>query len=226
MTEPGDRCGMKARFPAIYRDRHGRQPTEILIDGREISVTVRGVDFGGLDFDALEPDPNSDPTKVAGFALQSGCLVSCEIEFTMPMLVAVGNAPHECPLHLRIEIPRREPKVWNWAKVFLTLTMGERTINSAGHSGHFELEMLDIQRQLPTGTYLKACINCAYSDYSPAGQDMTGMMCFRHHKAAYRAIRSKQDMFRVSAEAKPEYVQEFHLCPEFERRRPGTGYRG
>jgi hypothetical protein len=217
---------MKARLPAIYRDEHGQVPTEIVIDDRELRLMVRGVEFSGLDFDMLEPKPGSDPTRCGEFTLQSGSLVSCEIESTMPILVAVGDATQECSLHLRIEVPRAEPKVWNWAKAFLTLTMGDKTFSSAGHSGHFESEMLDIQRQLPDGTYLKACINCAYSDYSPAGQDMTGMMCFRRHKAAYLSVVGKRDMFRVTAEAKPEYVQEFHLCPEFERRRPGSGYRG
>jgi hypothetical protein len=160
------------------------------------------------------------------FALQNGCLVSCEIEFTIPILVAIGNVTQHYPLQLRIEVPRTEPKVRTWAKAFLTLTMGDRVISSAGHSGHFESEMLDIQRQLPQGAYLKACINCAYSDYSPAGQDMTGMLCFRLHKAAYLGVVGKSDMFRITAETSPEYVQEFHVCPEFERRRPGTGYRG
>ena len=86
--------------------------------------------------------------------------------------------------------------------------------------------MLDIQQQLPAGTYMKACINCAYSDYSPFGRYMTGMMCFRHNKAAYLAVRDKWDLFRLTDEVQPEYIQEFHLCPEFEGRRPGTGYRG
>jgi uncharacterized protein DUF6304 len=217
---------MKASFPAIYHDSHGQAAAEIAIDGRELHLKVRGIEFSGLDFDALEPNPGSAPTELAVFALQSGCLVSCEIELTMPILVAVGNARQHCPLHLRIEVPRTEPEVRTWAKAFLTLTIGDKTFRSAGHSGLFELEMLDIQHQLPEGAYLKACINCAYSDYSPAGQDMTGMMCFRLHKAAYLGVVGKFDMFRVTAETKPEYVQEFHLCPEFERRRPGTGYRG
>ncbi len=55
---------------------------------------------------------------------------------------------------------------------------------------------------------------------------MTGMMCFRHNKAAYLAVRDKWDLFRLTDEVQPEYIQEFHLCPEFEGRRPGTGYRG
>lgn len=226
MAQSSCENGMHARFPAIYRDEHGEVSGEIVIDGRELRLMVRGVEFSGWDFDGLEPNPGSDPTIVADFPLQGGCLVSCEIEFAMPILVADRGATHECPLHLRIVVPRVEPNVWSWAKAFLMLTVGDKTISSGGHSGHFESEMLDIQRQLPEHAYLKACINCAYSDYSPAGQDMTGMMCFRRNKAAYLSVVGKRDMFRVTAEAKPEYVQEFHLCPEFERRRPGTGYRG
>ena len=116
---------MHACFPAIYRDRNGEVSTELVIDGCEMRLVVRGVEFSGLDFDALEPNPESDPTKVAGFTLQHGCLVSCEIIFTMPLPVVVGDALTTNPLHLRIEVPREEPGVWNWAKAYLALTIGD-----------------------------------------------------------------------------------------------------
>ena len=46
-----------------------------------------------------------------------------------------------------------------------------------------EDELLDIQRQMPEGTYLKACINCAFSDYCPGGHGLFGgLACFRDNK--------------------------------------------
>src|SRR5262245_4480896 len=119
MAQSASESGMKACFPAIYRDSHGQADAEIAIDGRELRLKVRGIEFSGLDFDALGPNPGSAPPELAVFALQSGRLVSCEIEFTMPMLVAIGNVTQNCPLQLRIEVPRTEPKVWTWAKAFL-----------------------------------------------------------------------------------------------------------
>jgi hypothetical protein len=217
---------MHGRFPAIYRDQLGEESTELVIDGQELRIVVRGTEFAGLDFDMLRPVPGSGAIGSAELKLHEGNLIPYEIEFTIPISVVVDNKAEACALQIAIEVPRREGRDWNWPKAHLILPTGGLTLRSPGHSGHFESEMLDLQRQLPAGTYIKACINCAYSDYSAAGQDMLGMMCFRRDKAAYSAVRSKQDMFRVTSEVRPEYVQEFHLCPEFERRRPGTGYRG
>jgi hypothetical protein len=108
----------------------------------------------------------------------------------------------------------------------LELRLGGRTYQSSGRSGWFEDEMLDVQGQLPPGTYLRACITCAYSDYSPIGHGLFGgMACFRDNKAEYLAVRSKADLFRIWG-TMTEFVQETYLCPEFERRQPGTGYRG
>jgi hypothetical protein len=86
--------------------------------------------------------------------------------------------------------------------------------------------MLDVQNQLPSGTHLRACITCAYSDYSPVGHGLFGgLACFRDNKSEYLAVRSKADLFRIWSKM-TGFVQETYLCPEFERRQPRTGYRG
>ncbi len=51
------------------------------------------------------------------------------------------------------------------------------------------------------------------------------MACFRDNKENYLQVSSKADIFRIW-DTLTEYVQETYLCPEFQRRRPGTGYRG
>ena len=56
------------------------------------------------------------------------------------------------------------------------------------------------------------------------------MICFRANKAGYLALPSGGDFekdayFDVMATVS-EMVQETYVCPEFERRMPGTGYRG
>ncbi len=78
---------------------------------------------------------------------------------------------------------------------------------------------------------MKACINCAFSDYSPYGHGLFGnLICFRANKTGYLARSSnedfcKDDYFDVM-ETVSEMVRETYLCPEFEKRAPGTGYRG
>jgi hypothetical protein len=108
----------------------------------------------------------------------------------------------------------------------LKLTIEGRLIASKGCSAWFEDEMLDIQKQLPQDTYMKGCINCAFSDYSPAGHGLFGgLACFRDNKQGYLSVKTKQDLFCVW-KTMTEYVQETYLCPEFARRIPGSSYRG
>ena len=80
---------------------------------------------------------------------------------------------------------------------------------------------------MPEGEYLKACINCAFSDYSPFGHGLFGgLACFRDNKEGYRMVKTKHDLFRVWGTMTGVLVQETFLCREFERRFPDTGYRG
>jgi hypothetical protein len=86
--------------------------------------------------------------------------------------------------------------------------------------------LLDIQKHLPEGVFMKACINCLYSDYSPLGHGLFGgMMCFRNLKEEYLLVKSKDDLWSVHGRQE-RMVQETYLCPDFARRVPGTGYRG
>ena len=49
------------------------------------------------------------------------------------------------------------------------------------------------------------------------------MSCHRDAKEQYLAVRSKLDYWSVPV---TEVVMETYVCPEYERRIPGTGYRG
>ncbi len=51
------------------------------------------------------------------------------------------------------------------------------------------------------------------------------MMCFRNLKSEYLKVKSKTDFWSVHNHY-DRMVQETYLCPEFERRVLGTGYRG
>ena len=108
----------------------------------------------------------------------------------------------------------------------LVLQFDGRTFSGPGTSGWFEDELLAIQAQLPEGVFIKACVNCLYSDYSPYGHGLFGgMMCFRNLKAEYLKVTTKDGFWSVHGR-QDRFVQETYLCPEFERRVAGTGYRG
>lgn len=89
----------------------------------------------------------------------------------------------------------------------------------------FEYLLLNLLKSIGDKYRLRHCIDCLFSDYWPAGNQVFGdMMCFRKHKEQYLKVKSKSDIFILRP--KSEEVQEIHSCDEFEMRVPGTGYRG
>src|SRR5260221_6389950 len=107
----------------------------------------------------------------------------------------------------------------------LSLAVNGHAYHSSGKTGWFEGELISLHSALPMGAYLIACINCAYSDYSPYGHGLFGgMACFRKFKQQYANVRSKDDLFPILNNA--DVVQETYLCQEFAKRRPHTGYKG
>jgi hypothetical protein len=218
---------MFVRYPATYSDRSGVELTTIRNDGKLLSVAIRGVEFRGGDFDALEPPAGTDPDMLASFTLQQNALCSCTIDTEIPVPVVMPEGIVEGVLAVHIELGGRSPNGGiDREHLVLRLRVGDRVLTSRGWSGWFEDELADLQRLLPEGTYLKACINCAFSDYIPAGHGLFGCLaCFRGNKTGYRAVQTKRDLFAIWC-TMTEYVQETFLCPEFERRSPGTGYRG
>lgn len=219
---------MRAEYPGIYRDRHGEESITIVDDGEMLRMTVRGAEFSGQDFDSMEPvDPIESPL-LAPFALWGHCLTSCAIECDISVPVVAGNEVLPRHLHMYLELrpvdAERSPRV-NRGHPLLELTVAGGVFSSRPH-GYFEDALRDIQAALPSNMYIKACINCAYSDYSPFGQGLSGgLACFRDQKESYRQVKGKHGMFALW-DKRTEYVRETALCPEFERRVPGTGYRG
>lgn len=214
-------------YPARYSDARGHEATTITNDGTTLQMSVRGVTWHGPDFDLLEPAAGTAPELLAQFSLHHDCLVRCEITCEIP--VRVRAATEELPATLSVELLLGAPTArgnLDEERLRLTLRWDGGAIAGNGTSGHFEDELLEIQRQLPPGVYIRTCINCAYSDYSPGGGGLFGWMsCFRNVKAEYLQVRSKADYWPVLERAERS-VQETYHCDEFERRRPGTGYRG
>ena len=51
------------------------------------------------------------------------------------------------------------------------------------------------------------------------------MLCYRDNREEYLAVKSKREYMNMKGRP-TEQVQETYLCPEFQRRIAGTGYRG
>jgi hypothetical protein len=210
------------RFPGRYRDRYGEEEVIFEGNGRSIRVTIRGIVFEGIDFDDLVPVKARDVALASQFTFAGDSLSACEIELEIRLPVFTPHGEVPAMLWAVLVLGQQRPT----ERLKLRLHLPDRILESAGGSGWFEDELLDLQQQLSGGTYLKACINCAFSDYSPYGHGLFGgLACFRDQKEAYRRVTEKDDLFDLWDNL-TEYVPETYLCPEFERRPPGTGYRG
>ena len=223
---------MTTTYRARYKDRFGDEATTILNDGETLTMVVRGVQFRGNDFDGFEPQDVSDPAQLSSFTFLHGSLCFCAIEADIPVPVVTPTGAVDGLLTFELELGEPLPTgQMDRERLKLSLAVNGQNYSSEGKTGWFEGEMLDLQGRLPPGTFMKACINCAFSDYSPYGHGLFGnMICFRANKKGYLALHSGEDFSKDAyfavMETVSELVQETHLCPEFERRAPGTGYRG
>lgn len=215
------------KYSGTYTDARGSESIVIYNDGRNLSVTIRGVEFSGTDFDALTPTANATADQLGAFSLHRHDLCACRIACEMPISVHDNGQQKMGALFIQLKLGEPAPNGGlDRQALSLVLSFGQQRFASSGSKGWFEDELLDIQQQLPEGVYLKACINCLYSDYSPLGHGSFGQMrCFRNLKREYLNVQSKVDFWSLH-DRYQRLVQETYLCEEFERRVPGTGYRG
>jgi hypothetical protein len=211
--------------PFHYTDHTGTIVGTMTNDGADIRINLDGWEFVGKMFDDLEPVQTMGlPDR---FEIHHDSLIDCNFEFSIPVLVNDQNQLIKVDLSVHFELGKPNNRRGIDKEAFqISLEYNAVKYSSSGKQGDMEDELLEIQKQLPDGVFLQACINCLYSDYSPYGNGVFGcMMCFRNLKQEYLQVKSKQDFWGV-ANRFERLVQETWLCDEFERRVPGTGYRG
>ncbi len=214
-------------FPGQYEDASGTEPVEWRIvpssrpgwDRRfEIHAEIRGVHVWGADFDGLDAEGTAD----AGSRLalnQVDELSNCVLSGDLPCTVTVSGVTRPSTIRFVLDLsPPLDPSLAN-----LTLACEIDGATYAVSGTWFEDGLLRLERSFPPDHQLVACLTCLYSDYPPGGHGLTGMQCHRDAKTQYLAVRTKADYWGVPV---TEDVPETYLCDEYERRVPGTGYRG
>ena len=218
------------RFDGEYEDPNGVETITWLaeiaegpgVPRFELRTSIRGLEFSGFDFDGLEA-VDHEVAIASGFSLQpSGDLFECVLRGALPLTVAVGPELMPAALDFALDL-RREATRNRSAPMNLTLstTIGDATYRVV--DDWFEDGLEKLIAQLEDGERLVCCFTCLYSDYSPLGHGLLGMRCHRDAKEQYLAVRSKVDYWPVPV---AEDVMESYLCPEYDIRVPGTGYRG
>ncbi|MGW7414764.1 DUF6304 family protein [Streptomyces sp. NPDC054863] len=216
-----------------YRDRAGTQALTISTDGRRLHARIRGAEFTGQSFDALRPAPEEPPDGGLFALTPQGTLCGCVLEWDIPMPVYDAGTVHRAVLRCLLTLGSPVPDGPGLDRVHLGLALHfDGALFLSGRAENdFAGALAEIQRRLPSGSYLKSCLSCAFSDYFPGGSG-TGffgaLTCFRDAKDAYRAVEDRGGLLDLW-DSGSGTVQETHRCPDFERRPDegrGTGHRG
>ncbi|MFE5035855.1 DUF6304 family protein [Streptomyces sp. NPDC056683] len=218
--------GSPQHYPAVVTDRWGQCETTLINSGGTFTMVLRGNRFEGTSVDSLALV--GAPTEAEPPALNHGDLCSCTIEWRMSVEASLADTGlTSIPLTARLALGDPAPdNAIDSVGVTLKLHLPTGVVETTTPQGWMEDALLDLQRRLPDGTRLLACISCAFSDYHPAGSGFIGSMaCFRDRKDAYRAVAGKWDLFDLWDE-RSGFVQETFHCPDFEQRQSGSGYRG
>jgi hypothetical protein len=217
-------------FAGTYEDGAGIEEIVWRIDGvdlhgisrLEISTTIRGVPVRGFDFDGLEPVDEHNP-GVGALALDSaGELHDCVLSGDLPCSAVVAGQRRDVAIRFVLDLrpdPQRSPG--RPGNLHLSVAIDDAMFQVT--DDWFEDGLLRLRKMLLPHVRLMCCITCLYSDYSPAGHGLMGMRCHRDAKEQYLAVRSKADYWSVPV---TEDVPETYLCPEYQPRTAGTGYRG
>jgi hypothetical protein len=218
---------MSVSYPTKYQDKFGEETTTIHNDGKTLRMNLRGVEFVGRFLDDWEPSNQIDIENATRFPLHHNELYSYSMKFEIPVPVTVKTQTISGTLRANLELGKPNAKGGvDYEKLQLQLAFNDKTYVSSENQGWFDDALNEIQTQLPEKSFIKCCHSCAYSDYSPAGYGLFGgLACFRNCKQEYLALKGKMAYFTL-VDKIAEFVQETHLCPEFQKRTPGTGYRG
>lgn len=220
-------------FPGTYEDERGVEliqwrlgPSEPggRTGGFEVSTRIRGLGLRGGDFDGLALDDRAADSQ--GLVMDRyGDLTGCVLTGDVPCILATSSGRTDVTVRFTLDLRGGDqaPGGSSAPSLGLSVDLASTTFHTTLREAYFEDGLLGLEAGLPEPTRLVCCLTCQYSDYSPGGNGLTGMRCHRDAKEQYLAVRSKGDYWDVPV---TESVPEFYLCPEYEPRVAGTGYRG
>jgi hypothetical protein len=121
----------------------GAEAITIITSGRHVRTHIRGVEYTGPDFEALEPVGDG------------GVLSSCVMEWDVPLPVKAAGADQQALLNCLLTLHERaEGTPPGRAELSLTLHCDGAAYASGIAGGGFEEALGRIRRQLPADTEL------------------------------------------------------------------------
>ncbi|WP_378173985.1 DUF6304 family protein [Aquimarina sp. SS2-1] len=221
-------------YPATYQDKRGTEEIIIKSDGSDMYFTLRGIDFEGTDFEMLTAEEIDDSKfDYEMFADGSGDITNFKLTITIPTQFynSLSNQTFTESLVAHIEVGETTAIDGLDSEISclkLTTSFGEFTVEKKLE--WMEDALIALQDQLPPNIYLKTCLSCKYSNYSPYGNGMFGnIYCFKKIKEALKKVQQKHDLLHLWTaelvqEGKIFSVQETFDCPEHRLPTEGDWY--
>ena len=191
-------------YPVTYHDKNGTEKTSIKSDGSNLYMTLRGIDFEGTDFEMLTGDIDETKFDYEKFADGSGDLTNFKLSITMPISLFDSQTKKSftAPLTAHIEVGETITVHGLESAInSLTLTTSFGEFSFEKQLEWFEDALLIIQKKLPEHIYLKTCLSCKYSNYSPYGNGLFGSIyCFKRVKDQLLELNGKHDLLHLWTE--------------------------
>lgn len=210
------------KYSAKYIDKNGEIPIELISDGLSLEFLVKEVTFKGrmlFDFEVINYS-DIDNLKKFDFYYDgtTNCLSNFNLVFNVPIIIS-DNKNHEYNSQININVFIDDNCINNYVpKCKIALNYNNEIYEVSGFEYGLIDEKKDINRnKLPKGLYVKSCINCVYSTYSPYGNFEFGdLLCFKEDKEWFR-----ENGYGGLKGESPDFwkfrVQEIYCCNEFEK---------
>ena len=204
------------KIKATYEDKFGIEKSEFQSNGSELKIELRGIEFRGNCFEALEGKIDKEKFEYVEVKEKKdiGDLTNCKFDLEIPINIVKGETETSKLLQTEVQLGKSE----NYG-ITLKIDSEINSISTSKRFGYFEDAIIDIQRQMPNDEKIKSCLSCKFSHYSPYGNGMYGyLFCFKKIKEKTNQIQDKDSLFDVweiaDKEDKVFSIQETFVCEE------------
>jgi hypothetical protein len=209
---------MKLEYPTVYRDFRGVEKCTFIADGSSFTITIREITFDG-HFWELVPKKGQEEMARNYFDLNDNGELSG--------ITNLSNGKSSSGFSVNVDIPIKVVTKDN-QEIDAIIEFGTNPqqlffiidgVRYTSESPSFEYGLARAYTQSLNIEYVKCCVNCKFSAFSPMGnQEYGDMMCFKNCKEnwveiGYIGLKDPHDWSKI---AKREKTQEAYYCDEFE----------
>ena len=208
---------MIIEYPTEYRDRFGSEQSMFISNGKTLKIKLRGIEFEG-NFYELTPFAGQEEEASKLFDLNEFGELNAILDLT--------SGAKSRLFSLEVQIPIKIVSQENFeldALIDFSIGPDELNfiINGERHEftiPNFEYGLIPIHTKSLDIKYVKCCVNCKFSEYSPYGNQIYGdMLCFKKCKKewseiGYSGLKNPENWEKVKNR---ETTQEAYWCDEF-----------